>query len=447
MSNALIGMAAIAVAALVGCGGGGSGGTALPNPGATLGPSPSPYPSPSPGPSGGTPFSRHIKHVVIIFQENRSFDNLFNGFPGADTAPSGPTSTGAVIALVPVGLESTYDLGHMHADFVKAYDGGKNDGFDLERSRAPYQYFAYAYVPQQETQPYYQMAASFVVADRMFQSNSGPSFPAHQYLIAGQSANADGDPLLSPWGCDAPPTDTVTVLDSHGIEHIGPFPCFEYPTIADLLDSQGVLWRYYAPPFNNGGEIWSAFDAVGHVRYGRDWAKVVSPETTILTDVANGNLAPVTWVMPTYGNSDHSGVGRSTGPQWVASVVNAIGGSQFWSDTAIFVTWDDWGGWYDHVPPQQLDVMGLGFRVPLLVVSPWARHGYVSHVNHEFGSILKMTEETFGLGSLGAADARADDLFDCFDFTQTPQPFRPFAVRMRPSEFVHHVPDYRAPDD
>jgi phospholipase C len=209
---------------------------------------------------------------------------------------------------------------------------------------------------------------------------------------------------------------------------------------------KALTWRYYAPAVQDAGAAWSAYDAIRHIRYGSTWNSVVSPETNILTDAPKGDVATVTWVVPTFLNSDHPNSLSSSGPQWVASVVNAIGASPAWNSTAIFVTWDDWGGWYDHVVPPQLDNMGLGFRVPLLVISPYARHGYVSHVQHEFGSLLHFTEKAFGLQALAASDTRADDLSDCFDFTQTPQPFVQLLTTRRPSSFLH-VPESKAPDD
>ncbi len=224
----------------------------------------------------------------------------------------------------------------------------------------------------------------------------------------------------------------------------GPFPCFNYLTLGDKMDASNVSWRYYATTTYPG--IWSAFDAIRTIRFGPDWAtKVVSPETTVLNDIAAGNLAQVTWVTPTFVNSDHAGRTTDSGPAWVAQVVNAIGASQYWNSTAVFITWDDWGGWYDHVPPPQLDGMGLGFRVPLIVVSPYSKHGYVSHTQHEFGSILHFTEGTFGLASLGQTDARADDLLDCFDFSQMPKPFIPLKPVGSSSSAVLSAPA-EAPD-
>jgi phospholipase C len=291
----------------------------------------------------------------------------------------------------------------------------------------------------------------------MFESNSGPTFPAHQYLIAGQSGEADEGPnnsnTSSPiaWGCDAPPSTRVALIGPNGTDiNPGVFPCFDYQTLADLLDAAGISWRYYAPDIKDlGGFHFSAFDAIRHIRYGPDWTNnVISPNTKILTDVQGGSLASVTWVVPDSVYSDHPDPGTtSEGPDWVANVVNTIGNSPFWDSTAIFITWDDWGGWYDHVPPPYVDNMGLGFRVPLLVVSPWARHGYVSHQTHEFSSFLRFTEEAFQLPSLGTRDAVADDLVDCFDFTQSPQPFTPVSVTHGPSFFVHSRPSGRPPDD
>ncbi|HEU5479852.1 MAG TPA: alkaline phosphatase family protein, partial [Candidatus Tumulicola sp.] len=139
----------------------------------------------------------------------------------------------------------------------------------------------------------------------------------------------------------------------------------------------------------------------------------------------NTVLPAVSWVIPDGVDSDHSNGGQDNGPDWVASVVNAIGESSYWNSTAIIVVWDDWGGFYDHVPPPQLDSVGLGFRVPLIVLSPYAKTGYVSHTQYEFGSILKFVESTFGLPSLGTTDVRANNLTDAFDFNQQPRKFVP----------------------
>jgi phospholipase C len=380
-----------------------------------------------------------IKHVIIIMQENRSFDNLFTGFPGADTVTSG-MSNGVVVPLQPVPFEQGTDVDHNHAGWYTDYDNGKMDGFS--HSTYPIPNLPYAYVPQSQTVPLWTLAKAYTLGDRMFQSNTGPTYAAHQYMIAGQSAGAAANPNDSgAWGCDSAAGTTVAMIGPNGTTLPGPYPCFDYQTIADLLDAKGITWRYYAPAqsgdANGGGFIWSAFDAIKHIRFGPDWSSnVISPPPTVLTDIQNGNLAQVSWVTPSFDYSDHAG-SRATpiGPDWVASITNAVGASQYWNSTVIFITWDDWGGWYDHVPPPMIDSMGLGFRVPLIIVSPYAKRGYVSHTVHEFSSFLKYTEEIFGLPSLGTRDAGADDFGDCFDYTQTPQPYSQIPVNFTPKYF------------
>lgn len=405
-------------------------------------------------PTGIGPSSTAIKHVVIIIQENRTFDTLFNGFPGANTAGSGTLSTGQVVPLHPVSFTNPQDIIHSHLNWERQYAGGKLF-FDRGSPAGQSTDFPYAYVPQAETQPYWQLARTYTLSDTMFQSNTGPSFVAHLYLTAGSAQVAAGENVdenpnsggFGVWGCDDSQGTTVALLGPTGGDVPGPFPCFDYTTLADEMDAAGISWRYYAPTIGSSGGVWSAYDAIRHIRYGTDWARnVVSPETAILTDAPRGNLPAVTWVIPTFTNSDHAGSRSTSGPGWVASVVNAIGQGPDWNSTAIFIVWDDWGGWYDHVVPPQVDAMGLGFRVPLIVVSPYAKRGYVSHVQHEFGSILKFTERNFGLGTLAASDARADDLSDCFNFTQAPSAFTPASVRRSPASFVH-APESKPPDD
>jgi phospholipase C len=150
-----------------------------------------------------------------------------------------------------------------------------------------------------------------------------------------------------------------------------------------------------------------------------------------LSDIANNQLPQVSWVIPDGADSDHASTNNGCGPSWVTSIVNAIGNSQYWSDTAIIITWDDWGGWYDHVAPTVVNNgtswgsgYVYGFRVPLILISPYAKQAYISHVTHDFGSILKFVETTFHLPSLGYADAAADDLSDILTLSQTPTQFQ-----------------------
>ncbi|HEY1805596.1 MAG TPA: alkaline phosphatase family protein [Terracidiphilus sp.] len=387
-------------------------------------------------PAAGSP----IEHIVIIMQENRSFDNLFNGYPGADTVQGGMNGN-ELVPLQPVSLGDSRDLGHSHMRWLKDWDNGNMDGFEQNGSLLPY-----SYVPRGDVEEYWNLAQQYVLGDRMFQSNTGPSFVAHQYMIAGQSGNVAENPTGSVWGCDASPGTTAALIGPNGTELPGVFPCFDYVTTADLLDQKGVSWRYYAPGAGQSFYILSAYQAVRHIRFGKDWDEnVISPSRRVLVDIKHGELAQVTWIIPDYAHSDHPGAG-SEGPAWVAAIVNAIGNSQYWNSTAIFITWDDWGGWYDHVSPTKVDEMGPGFRVPLLIVSPYAKSGYISHHFHEASGFIKFIEHNFDLGTLGSRDAGTDAFSDCFDYTQAPAAFAPIPTKVSADQILREL-DSGPPDD
>jgi phospholipase C len=393
-------------------------------------------------PAATAPIVTPIQHVVVIMQENRSFDHLFNGFPGADTVQSG-MSNGVQVALQPTPLGNGPDNDHSHTGWWQQWNQGKMDGFNNNNTLLPY-----SYISATETVPYWTLAKQYTLGDRMFQSNTGPSFVAHQYMIAGQSGNASENPSGGVWGCDAAANARVALVGPNGTDLPGVYPCFDYQTMGDLLDAKSISWKYYAPsPTSDEFFIISAYQAIRHIRFGPDWQNdVISPETQVLTDITSGQLAQVTWVVPAFANSDHPGA-PAQGPDWVASIVNAIGQSQYWDSTTIFIAWDDWGGWYDHVPPPQVDAMGLGFRVPVIVVSPYARHGYISHVSHESSGFLRYMEEVFNLPSLNTRDSIADDFADCFDYTQQPAAFTKIRTTLTPEFFLHQRPSGPPDDD
>ena len=420
-------------------------------------------------------YSGSVRHVVIIFQENRTPDNLFQDpvliSRGADIVSSGQNSKGETIPLTPTHLGGGYDLDHTHSSFEAMYDGGKMDGADLipvdcppDEKSCPPSNAQFTYVNQDEVQPYFLLAEQYTFADRMFQTNQGPSFPAHQFIISGTSAPTATSPLFAAEnpvsgapvvGCIGPSTETVAMIDPSGNESSVQYPCFEHPTITDLLDTARISWRYYA---NSSISVWTGPAAIQHICQpevrngqrscaGAEWNNVVIPQTQILVDIANRQLPAVSWVTPDGHESDHATANDGSGPSWVASVVNAIGHSQYWADTAIFITWDDWGGWYDHVAPKVINSYEYGFRVPLIIVSPYARAGYLSHAPHDFGSILRFVEKTYGLASLGYADARADDLSDCFNFSQTPTAFQTIPAPLDASHFLNDKRPRLDPDD
>jgi phospholipase C len=435
------------------------------------------------GRSSGSTVPGQIEHVVVIFQENRTPDNLFHDpvliKKGADIASTGVNSSHQTITLQPTSLGIDYDLSHAHAAFVDMYDGGQMDGADkvpISCSKGaincPPANAQFMYVQASDVSPYFEMAEQYTFGDRMFQTNEGPSFPAHQFILSGTSAPTAASKLFASEnpnggaGCAAAPASTVALIDPSGSESSSTYPCFEHATLSDELDAKGVSWRYYSP---SAGSIWTAPNAIKHLCgpnatppnatacTGSDWVNnVVLDDTRILTDIVNGNLAQVSWVIPNGINSDHAGSTATTGgPSWVASIVNAIGNSSYWANTAIIVTWDDWGGWYDHVPPPKVISDGTswgsgyvyGFRVPLIVISPYAKAGYISHVNHDFGSILNLIEKTYGLASLGYADAYADDLSDCFDLNQNPIMFTTINAQRDAAYFLNDQSPKTDPDD
>lgn len=412
------------------------------------------------------PDAHRIKHVVVIVQENRSVDNLFNGFPGADTVQSGKNSRGQTVQLVSTPLTAPYDISHKHSAWVQDDANGQMDGFDTETencySKSSYKcpradVASYGYVPRGDVQPYWDLAGQYTFGDRMFQTNQGPSFPAHQYIVSATSAISDRSNLKAAenpsdpqgrqrqGGCDSLQDATVVTIDPKGNEATAVFPCFVRDSIFRLMNVKGVSWHYYQE-FHGSGE-WHAVDALKPIWQGRSYQNVVWPSSKVLKDVAAGQLSDVTFVTPSSDESDHPAKNNGTGPSWVASIVNAIGNSPYWSNTAIFVIWDDWGGWYDHVPPTVYNSYEDGFRVPLIVISPYAKQGHVSHVRYEFGSILKFIEKTFDLGSLGRTDVRSHDLTDCFSFNRKPRPFTQIRTKYSASYFENQPIDYNTPDD
>lgn len=430
-------------------------------------PNQAPVTPPSSGPS-------KIQHVVILFQENRSFNNLFMDFPGAETSSTGkckpyqPSGSGPIICnesdpkkrivkMHSITLETCKcvggtDIAHSHATYESEYDDKQMDGFDTIQfgtagSRGPAKFYPYAFVVRREVQPYWNMASQYAIADHMFFTATTDSFVAHQEILSGTTAlnsheSLTDTPDQAPWGCDAPPGTVTGVIFSNGRvnDFGGPFPCFtQYKTMADVLDAGGVSWKFYVNSLQSletSGIRWNGFDAIKAVRYGPDWKNISTPNTTFFADVKHGKLPAVSWVIPELPESDHPASGSNLGPSWVTSVVNAVGKSQYWNSTAIVLLWDDWGGFYDPVPPPQLDYTSLGFRVPMILISPYAKRHYVSKTQYEFGSVLKFIEEAFGTGSLGSTDVRANSIGDIFDFGQAPSKFQPFSAPFPESYFL-----------
>ncbi|MGA9968460.1 MAG: alkaline phosphatase family protein [Terriglobales bacterium] len=362
-----------------------------------------------------------INHIVFVIKENRTFDNYFGTFPGADGATSGKISTGEVIPLRHLP-DRARNMGHEWSDAVAGIDGGKMDRFDLvAHGNMNGDHMALSQLVEADIPNYFTYARTFVLADRMFSSLQGPSFPNHLYTIASESGGVIGNPPVSRWGCDAPPGTLVAALDEQG-KRTQLFPCFEFRTLGDTLETAGISWKYYAPPEDTPGYQWSAFDAIGHIRNTSQWAEHVVSFNQFADDARSGNLPAVSWLIAPTKYSEHPNNGSCDGENWTVEQLNAIMQGPLWDATAIFLTWDDFGGFYDHVPPPSIDKFGLGPRVPMLIISPYARPGYVSHTQYEFSSVLNFIEKRFDLPALTSRDAQANDMLDSFDFNQTPQP-------------------------
>jgi phospholipase C len=413
--------------------------------------------------STGSP-SQYIKNIVVIIQENRSFENFFAGFPGANAPRYGYAIVDhrrVKVKLRQTTFETNRDLAHDWQAAMSGWNGGKMDGFETANNHFP----AYTYMDHPEIAPYWAMAKQYVLADAMFPTEFGGSYTAHLTAVAGtdnmDATHAQANfPTHSPNDCDSPPGTLSSLVNSRRRvgRGNGPFPCFtQWNTAANILDAGGISWHYYAIRLLNGG-IWSPFEAISYVRYGNDWnTDIIAPQRLVLKDIKSGNLAQMNWVTPTHPDSDHPGAQSDKGPSWVTSIVNAIGESSYWNSSAIIVIWDDWGGFFDNAPPPQLDFRGLAMRVPCLIISPYARKGnsqggYVSHTQYEFGSILRFMEQVFNLPYIGPAsqgysDARANSIIDSFDFTQPPRPFTPFGSKYPASYFEHEPPSHEPVDE
>jgi phospholipase C len=421
-----------------------------------------------------------IKHVVFLVKENRTFDNYFGRFPGANGATTGKISDGGTIPLAPLLDKSTPDITHAWAAALKSYDNGKMDQFDLITTAThpdagtP---LGYQVASESDIPSYWQLAKSFVLGDNFYSSLHGPSFPNHLYTIAAQSGGVEDNPNLRDaagpapkvgacsgptacpqageaglepddipplpekrgvWGCDADPETRVAVLDQEG-DVIDIYPCLDFPTLGDVLTNAGVSWKMYAPATGSydggfqgsGGYIWTVYDAIRHIRDSAEWKSHVVPTEQFAIDAKAGNLPAVSWISTPSPVSEHPPASVCEGENWSVSLIQALTAGPHWKDTAMFITWDDFGGFYDHVAPTQIDKFGLGFRVPLIVVSPFAKPGFLYSERTEFSSVLKFIETNWDLPALTDRDKASPDMTSVFDFNQAP--LAPPTLTQRPS--------------
>jgi phospholipase C len=493
-------------------------------------------------------FPSQIQHVIVIFQENRTPDNLFQGLSPLCTIPQGATGlasctpnpvttscydvspcgvsnqskTDQPFTLAPVLMKGSSDPSHAHSAFEMMCDADsahgyicRNDGaWKIKPANDSYAYVENTAVTNYNNQPgtllgpYLYFAQQYGWANYMYQTNQGPSNPAHQFIFTGTSAASTLDDMNSTfqaenlgakgssYGCLASagarisfispllPGNTLctggksydgksvqecpvanTALNNPPGNPVGTF-CYNKPTMGTLLDAVSVSWKYYAP---SAGSIWTAPNAIQDLCVpqftsssdttlectGAEWASNVDltlKGADILNDINNCKLSGVSWAIPDGTWSDHAGITGNYGPSWVAAIINAVGGQGnscgYWKNTAVVVTWDDWGGWSDNqVPPLASPLpctssscqgdYQYGFRVPLLVVSAYTQQGFITNTQYDFGSILRMIEGIFnvpgGEGALGVADARATA--DLSEFFQGSQPTYTVVPALEPASY------------
>jgi phospholipase C len=367
-----------------------------------------------------------IKHVVILMKENRTFDNYFGTFPGADGTTVGKLSNGKIVSLNHTPDHTLIDIAHHGDAATVAVDNGKMDGFDLLPGAIQNgQDIALSQLQQSDIPNYWQYAQNFELMDHFFSTINGPSYPNHLVLVAGSSHNTVDNPVLNSnhaWGCDSGPYAKVDTVDPQTGRHSFVAPCFNMNTLPDELQKAGVSWKYYAPPAFQSGYIWSSLDSIRHIRYGPLWSTNVVPPADFLTDLHNDALPEVSWVTENENVSEHAPYSSCVGENWTVQYLNALMRSPEWSSTVVFLNWDDFGGFYDHVAPPHLDYLSLGPRVPNIVISPYARAHDINHDQYDFGSILRYIEEKFNLPQLSTYDKRAKSIAPALDFNQQPLP-------------------------
>lgn len=333
-----------------------------------------------------------ITNVIVMMLENHTFDNFFGSFPGANGVQS---------PQAPDPLPR--DINHSHCHVVASYDNGKFDGFDAE---------GIVSYTQSDIPISWAYAQKFGLSDNFYTSASASSTPNHIFMIAAQCGGIfETKPSFGMTG--SPANCLIPSMSAAGVPYLQ-YPSVDINSVPAELANAGLTWRYY-----NEAEIWNA---PGFITGLAGSPNIERTSSRIITDLQKGHLATVSWVCPTGLADDHPPHPVGQAENFIATVVNTAMASKYWSKLAIFITWDDWGGFYDHIDPPAVDAWGLGPRVPLVVISPFAKPGYISSAQAEFSSLAKFVLTNWSLPSLGQRDALSStsDLMDFFDFTQTP---------------------------
>lgn len=391
-----------------------------------------------------------IKHIVFLIKENQTFDSLFGLFPGANGTKTGVIKVHGQEKTIPMNAmqDSEPNFCHEWACAHKDANGGKMDSFNIGGGNGgtpgkpvscnvkPYPCFVEAnksLIPD-----YWAYAKHYVLDDTTFSSEEAASFENHLYTVAAGSGPTiqtsaisnpyvEGSGNTDNWGCDGPKMTRVTLFNKTKV-----YPCWSYSTIMQELDAASVSWRYYTIPTKNAaGHIWDTPNAFSYEKGSQNvvlWSQFAK-------DVKAGTLPSVSWLTAPYQDSDHPPASICLGENWSVDAINAIEKSPIYNqNTAVVLVWDDFGGFYDHVTPPTVDQLGLGFRVPLILISPYSyakdnsSNRHISHKQLELSSVLKFIEQDFNLSSLGRRDSTANSLKGLFNFSM-PQPIPPLVLQ------------------
>jgi phospholipase C len=335
---------------------------------------------------------------------------------GFECASTGKTKT-ATVSLVHGADPPLANPGHGYSQAFADIDGGKMDGFAAFAPTIKGVNQAYTQLYPTDL-PWLSALATNQIAgmptrtgDHFFSTVPEPSWGSHEFMVAATDANVIGIPNNNYyWGCDAPATTKVIWKNPATGKNSLIFPCVDPPNIAQTADAVGVSLSFYGPL---AGDMGYHFVAPSYNRswfYGTDWGYVKNV-ANFPADVAAGNLAQIIYLIPPFASSGHPLNSMAENETWIRKNMEALAASLEWSSTAVFITWDDWGGWYDHVPPPA----GDGLRVPLIVVSPLlATPGMIDKKVYDFGSILKFEETQFGMACLTTRDCNATSLMPIF---------------------------------
>jgi phospholipase C len=397
-----------------------------------------------PGWDGGV---GHIDHLVVVVLENHTFDNMFASFPGANGQSTFNLPGGGTFTAPHCADTLSRDLCHAHSCALTSWDGGAMDGWwSVAGADDGGDHLAWCQYQQADIPAFWGYAANFGLADNFHSSMLGPSFPGHNFVLAAQAGWADGNPggaiKQIIWGCDSTPGTTIPIEQNGTCTAAAPPPCFDMPSAPDVLYAAGKTWKFYGTgiTYNNVSYVWSMFDAIKGVRYDAGWKDVIPYGTNFDQDATSGTLPNVSWLVNQDLFSGHPPLSMCASNTWVAQHINKVINGPQWPTTAIIITWDDYGGFVDHAPPpvqygcNATTPYGQGFRLPAIIISPWAKKG-VFHGVSEQASVVRLIEELFdpaAVGSLHAKDPAARDdvagsLLGAFDFNQAPLP--PFSAK------------------